>query len=470
GMVRSIFNSITIALFVSLFSVAIGSCFAFLLAKSDLPKKKLFKTFLLLPLLLPSYILAVAWTDVWLYVGLPKSFIYSLPAVIFILTTVYAPLVTFIIAGSLANVAASLEEAGEMMADYKTVFLKIVLPLIRPALLSSFLLIFILSASEFAVPAYLSVNVFATQIFTEFAAFYNYGAATAQALVLTFICLLLLFPERFYLSKAPFLSFGKRAFHQKTISLENKQKWLLLCIMYVFVFVILPLLLLLVQAMETNRIGSIIRQLMPALSDTLLLSLAGAFLITFFGFVLALISNRYKTKAPDYVLLFVFAVPAIVIGLALTQFYNTPALNWVYRSFVIVLIAFIVRFVFIAQKIIANALVQIPDSFTEAAKVIGASSAYAFRKITLPLLGEALYTSFFVSLIFCVAELATVIMVYPPGISLLPVRIFTLMANAPQSTVSAMCVVALLFSLSLIAALAITKKILLNQQWRTSQL
>jgi len=470
GVIRSIFNSFIIALFVSLFSVTLGCCFAFLLAKSDLPKKNLLKIFLLLPLLVPSYIITVSWTDVWLYSGFQKSLIYSLPAVVFILSTIYTPLATFIIAGSLVNVAASLEEAGEMITDYKTVFLKIILPLIRPAIFSSFILIFILSVSEFAVPAYLAVNVFATQIFTQFSAFYNYNAATAQALLLTLFCLLLLLPERIYLSRAPFLSFGKKAFHQKTIFLQNRIYWSLFCAFYVLIFIMLPLLLLLAQAMQTYNFRSIISQMMPAIVDSLLLSLAGALLITFLGAILAFISVQNKFKNTDSVLLFVFTVPAIVVGLALTQFYNSPSFNWVYRSFIIILIAFSVRFVFIAQKIIANALLQVPDSFSEAAKVMGASPVYSFRKIVFPMLAEALYISFFVSFTFCVAELATVIMVYPPGISLLPVRIFTLMANAPQSTVSAMCVIALLVSLALIATLGILKKNLFNQQWRKSQL
>ncbi len=84
-------------------------------------------------------------------------------------------------------------------------------------------------------------------------------------------------------------------------------------------------------------------------------------------------------------------------------------------------------------------------------------------------MAEALFTSFFIALIFCIGELASVIMVYPPGISLLPVRIFTLMANAPQSTVSTMCLAALLFTLLIIALMFGTRNLLFSQRWKNNQ-
>ena len=467
NVLKSIVNSIIISGSVGILSVVIGCGFAFLFAKTNIFFKNALQLLLIMPLLLPPYITTVAWTDVWLFFGFSKTFIYSLPAVIFILTTIYIPLATLIIAGSLQNIAASIEEAGEIMTDYKTVFLKIILPLIRPALFSSFILIFILSISEFAVPSYLTVNVFTTEIFTQFSAFYNYSIAITHALILTMICFLLIFPEKHYLSKAPFISFGKKSFRIKVISLKSNFKYLLLCSAYIFLFVLLPIIMLFIQAMDENSvsIAKVIMQLMPAFQDTFLLSFLGAFLITLFGFVFAIINN----KIVDYLLLFVFAVPAIVTGMALTRFYNTPSLNFIYGSSLIVLLAFAARYVFISEKIIGNSLKQIPSNYADAAAIMGAKPFYTFRKIIFPLMGEALFTSFFITLIFCIGELTSVIMLYPPGISLLPVRIFTLMANAPQSTVSAMSLSAMLFTLFIISLMFGTKKLLFNQQWKKGQ-
>jgi ABC-type Fe3+ transport system permease subunit len=317
----------------------------------------------------------------------------------------------------------------------------------------------------------LGINVFTTEIFTQFTAFYNYSSAITHGLVLTLACLLLIIPERYYLSQAPFISFGKRSFKRLIINLKNKKKWLILLCLYLLSFVFLPILMLTVQAFsrpETSFLHTVYI-LLPALKDSLLLSLTGSLIITVFGYAFALISTRYNIKFVDSLLLIVFAVPAIVTGIALTKFFNTPALNFIYGTSLIVLIAFMARFIFIAQKIIEGGLMQIPSSYREAASLKGASTSHTIRKVTFPLLFDALFTSFFIILIFSVAELTTVIMVYPPGISLLPVRIFTLMANAPQSTTSAMCLVALLFTMSFIVIMMTGRKVLINQQWMKNQ-
>ncbi len=134
--------------------------------------------------------------------------------------------------------------------------------------------------------------------------------------------------------------------------------------------------------------------LLPSLKDSLLIAIAGAFIVTLFGLIFSWLTVQFKLKFLQTILLFVFAVPAIVTGVSLILFYNTPSLNFIYSSTLIILIAFSARFLFISVKIISDSLQQIPVSFTDAAYMIGAGPFYIFRKITLPLLGEALFTSF----------------------------------------------------------------------------
>ncbi len=470
-VLQSIGNSLIIATSVSLLSVLLGCCFAFLFSKTTIPFSKGFRLLLLLPLLLPSYVVCVAWNDLWLFAGVPKNFIYSLTAVVFILTTIYTPLAAFIIQNGFKNINAGMEEAGMMITSYKHVFFKIVLPLLRPALFSSFILIFILSLSEFAVPSFLSVRVFVTEIFTQFSAFYNYSLAITQSLILTAICLLLLLPERKYLTKEHFYSFGKKAFRFKVFELRNKTIPLLVAMLYIIFTVLVPVLFLTTQTFSKAGTSflQIIEMLLPSLKDSLFVGVAGAFIVTLFGLIFAWLNVHFKFRLLQTILLFVFAVPAIVTGVSLILFYNTPSLNFIYSSILIILIAFTARFLFIAVKIISDSLQQIPVSFTDAAYMMGATPFYIFRKISLPLMGEALFTSFFIILIFCLNELSTVIMIYPPGTSLLPITIFTRTANAPQHIVSGMSLVALLFTIVILLCMFLGKKMLFNQQWRESR-
>ncbi len=470
-VLQSIGNSLIISTAVSMLSVLLGCCFAFLFSKATLPFSNALRLLLLLPLLLPSYVICVAWNDVWFFAGVHKNLIYSLPAVVFILTTIYTPLAAFIIQAGLKNINAAMEEAGMMITSYKEIFFKIVLPLLRPALFSSFILIFILSLSEFAVPSFLSVPVFVTEIFTQFSAFYNYSLAATQSLILTAICLLLLFPERKYLTRQHFFAFGKKAFRIRTFELRNKNVPLIIAILYIILTVLVPVAFLTAQtfARAGTSFLEIVIMLLPSLKDSLLIAIAGAFIVTLFGLIFSWLTVQFKLKFLQTILLFVFAVPAIVTGVSLILFYNTPSLNFIYSSTLIILIAFSARFLFISVKIISDSLQQIPVSFTDAAYMMGAGPFYIFRKITLPLLGEALFTSFFIILIFCLNELSTVIMVYPPGISLLPVTIFTRAANSQQHVVSGMSLVALMFTIVILLCMLFGKKVLFNQQWRESR-
>jgi ABC-type Fe3+ transport system permease subunit len=321
------------------------------------------------------------------------------------------------------------------------------------------------------VPSFLSVPVFVTEIFTQFSAFYNYSLAATQSLILTAICLLLLFPERKYLTKEYFFPFGKKAFRFRMYELQNKNLPLILAMLYIIFTVLVPVGFLTSQTF--SRAGTsfleILIMLLPSLKDSVLIAIAGALIVTLFGLIFSWLTVQFKLKFLQTILLFVFAVPAIVTGVSLILFYNTPSLNFIYSSILIILIAFSARFLFISVKIISDSLQQIPVSFTDAAYMMGARPFYIFRKISLPLLGEALFTSFFIILIFCLNELSTVIMVYPPGISLLPVTIFTRAANAQQHIVSGMSLVALMFTIVILLCMLFGKKVLFNQQWRESR-
>lgn len=104
-------------------------------------------------------------------------------------------------------------------------------------------------------------------------------------------------------------------------------------------------------------------------------------------------------------------------------------------------------FGFIASRIIGNGMKQIPASLEEAGKVIGIKAWKRFVKIVLPLLFPSLFAAFVLSFVLCLGELGTTIMVYPPGMELMPVKIFTISANAPQALISSMTLISLVITL-----------------------
>jgi len=136
-----------------------------------------------------------------------------------------------------------------------------------------------------------------------------------------------------------------------------------------------------------------------------------------------------------------------VLGIGLIKFFNSSSLEFIYSSFWIIIIAYLGKFIFISQKLISNSLAQIPISLEESAQILGANFFQRVTKIILPTIKNSLFITFIVSFIFCLGELGATILVYPAGSAVMGIKLYTIMANAPQSLISAMSLVILLVNI-----------------------
>jgi len=452
-------KSISIAFVISLFSTLFGTILGFLLYKTNIQFRGFFKIGLLIPLFISPYILAVAWKDfIYLFFN-NTNFISSYVGVILVLITVFTPLSMLIIGSALSNINSQLEETGFVIAKFSSVVSKITLPLIKPALVSSFVLVFIFSISEFSVPAFFGVKVFTTEIFTQFSAFYNHSLAILQSSLLVIICVLLLYSDRKHIADAPFLSIDGKGTRIKFYNI-NKLNWFcqLFLFGWFFISVLLPLLILIIQSFKdgSEKFRQAFELLLPTFGSSLGLAFFGAIIIVFIGFIAAYFSARHAKlkvkKSFDWLLLIIFAIPSTIFGISLIKFYNQPILEIIYSSYAIIIIGYIGKFSFISAKIISNAIKQIPNSLDEAAQIEGVTFYSRLQKILIPLITPSLFVAFVISFIFCLGELGTTIMLYPPGTEIMPIKVFTIMANAPQSLTSSMTLIVFLITLLIITS------------------
>ena len=121
-------------------------------------------------MLLPPYVVALAWTYLGNSNDLFSTWTYSLPAAIGVLGLVYYPLSMLATEVALRRVDGRLEEAAWLTAPPGMVLRRITFPLAAPSVLAAALIIFVLSVSEFGVPGLLRVRVYTTEVFTAFAA------------------------------------------------------------------------------------------------------------------------------------------------------------------------------------------------------------------------------------------------------------------------------------------------------------
>ena len=441
-------KSCIIAFSIALFSTLSGTALGFILYKTNIKFRGFFKVSLLIPLFISPYILAVAWKDFFYLFFNNTSFISSNIGVILVLTTIFTPLSMLIIGSALSNINAQLEESGFMITNFRSVILKITLPLIKPAIISSFVLVFIFSISEFSVPAFFGVKVFTTEIFTQFSAFYNHSLAILQSALLILICVLLLFSERKHIAEAPFLSIDSKGTSNKSYNLKSHNHLSLLFLYgWFFISIVFPFIILFVQSFKhgTSKFIQAFELLIPTFGKSIGLAFSGALIIVFIGFTAAYHSGRQtgskKRNSFDWLLLIIFAIPSTILGISLINFYNQPILDYIYSSMAIIIIGYVGKFSFISAKLIANAIRQIPNSLDEAAQIEGITNFTRLQKILIPLIMPSLFAAFIISFIFCFGELGITIMLYPPGTEIMPIKVFTIMANAPQSLTSSMTLI-----------------------------
>jgi iron(III) transport system permease protein len=482
--VKVIFNSLILASTTTLLSAFMGIPTGFFLAKTHLPLKNIFKICFFIPLIIPSYITGIAWANLLGKTGflnniiaqytllLPESisdFIYSIYGASFILSMNLFPVVMLMAEYALKNLNPRLEEGGLVAGGVFQVLAQITLPLIAPAVLSSLMIVFVLSLSEFGVPSLLQVNVLTTQIFTQFSAFYNEKAATAIAFPLIVITIVVIMLEQIYLRGKSFEVLGRTSSNS---TIQYSIPWLntvsiAFCTFVLALCVVMPLITLILGTQPVSAYHDAFLLAKKSITNSVFFGSMGATLLTLMGFFLGYlcekIRSRLKNSAAVFIWLF-FAVPATVTGIGLIKLWNRPegVFQFIYGSFWIVIIGYVVRFSPLSGRIMANYLKQIPYSMEEAGTVTGASWFRVLRNVSLPLQRYGLVATWLISFMFCIGEVGMTILVYPPGHETLPIALFTVMANSPMNIVSALSIIIVAMTLLPVGVFLVISKYLVK--------
>jgi iron(III) transport system permease protein len=465
-------HTILLSLFVTFFAILLGVPLGVLLGRTDLPLRRAFVILLTLPLLVPPYVVAVAWFNVlgsrwWIgrFLSPPvteflSSILFGLYGCIGTLSTAFMPVVMLLTIAYLNTVNPRLEHAGLLMSGWPNVLWRITLPLIAPAILFAVIVVFLLALGEVSVPTFLRYPVYPLEILTQFAAFYDFSAATVAAVPLLIVTAAILVLEmRFLHTPVLALSAADLSARGAGIALGLWRFPLFgLVLVWTGVTVALPIAALIVQSVSPNALAEAYARASDSVLRSIIFGTIGASLLTLLGFLCGyLVHNRALPwwRSVDALALFLFTLPGTVIGIGLISLWNRPATNAVYATPAIIILGYLAQYAFLPMRMMAASLQQIPPSMEYAAQLSGASWFMTFRTIVAPMAQRGLTATWIVAYIFCLRDVGITMVVYPPGSDTLPVRTLTLMANGTPSLISALCfilIMAMLLPL-LVAAL-----------------
>jgi len=456
-------NSALLGAGASLLATLIGAPLGLLFARSDFPLKRLLRIGLVAPLVIPPYILGLAWIYIGGPVGLMaqlfghdllSEWTYSLGGAVVTLGVGFYPLAMLATEAAARRVDGRLEEAALLVAPRRRVLWRITFPLVAPVVAAAALVVFVLAISEFGVPGLLRVNVFTTEVFIAFSALYDFGAATAMAIPLLATALIAGAAAQYVIGER--LLVTRRGAGAGAPLFAGRKTIAVVVVLFVIALCALaPILALAREAGHIRRVAAAASG--TAIKNSLWLSAVGATTITILGALLGYGRARARTRLrglADLVMIVIFAAPSTVVGVGLISLWNRP--GWgIYGGQAMVVIAYLARFIPVVALILAASVRQVPISFEEAAELSGAGWLRSFIRIVLPQIKTGIAAAWIVAFILAFGELGATILVAPPGESTLPIRTYTLIANAPSAEVAALAVTQVCVGLAPLALLGL---------------
>jgi iron(III) transport system permease protein len=479
GVTHAIWDTLWIGFVSAGLCVAIGTALALLLHRTDFKYAKFVAESVNLAFYFPSFILAMAWIiigapgGIWNALvddtlGLPalRVDIYTAAGIVFVMVLHQIPFVYLTMRGPVMNMDGIYEEAARTSgAKPLTVLRRITLPLLSYSLISSFILTFIISIEQFAIPALIGipgqVNMLATQLYllVRFSPA-DYGLAAAIGITLSAITGVAIWAQRRVTKAGRLTTVTGKAGRIEPIALGG-WKWMayLLSFGFVFLGLALPLVILVytsvlkwftanpLAGMYTARNYQFIWESASTAQsfwNTLIVSGFGAALGVVLGlavayFTLKMQPRGYRTL--DLLATLPFGVPGIVLGLGLLWAYAYLPLP-LYGTLALMVIAFITRFLPYATETIGGQLVQIDKSLEEAAWVNGATRLGGVTKVLLPLLRPAMQGAYFLLFMAFFREISSAVLLYAADTTVISISIWSFFEQANWGLASSLAVVA----------------------------
>lgn len=447
---------------VGLVVTVLGTALAWLVAAHDFPGRRLLDWALLLPLAVPSYIIAFVYLEVThplgpLQDGLrallgyasPREFrlpdIRSLPGAILLLGLVLYPYVYLPVRAMFAMQAAGLLEAGRMLGCTRRGLLwRLALPLARPAIAAGASLALMETLNDIGAAEFLGVRTLTVSIYATWVTRSDLPGAAQIALVMLAVVAALVALERFARRKQRFAGGAQRMRPLVPVRLAGLRGFAALGLGLVPVVLGfgVPLAWLFSEAVTRIAETGISAQLRAEMRATLLLATAATVAVVAGGLVVAL-TARLCPGGPGALIgrlaSLGYAMPGTVVALgvlvpmgALDRLLDAGARAVLGQGTGLVLIgsglalgyAYLVRFLAISVGGCESGFAQIPRALDQAARSLGHGPAASLRRLHLPLLRPALIAAALLVFVDTMKELSATLLLRPLGVETLATHLY----------------------------------------------
>ncbi|MDR2529697.1 MAG: iron ABC transporter permease [Synergistaceae bacterium] len=484
---QALVNSLIIATGTTIGSTVVGTFFAWLVTRTDLPCKGFMKGMFLVPFMLPSFIGAMAWKMLLspragfinrffiTHLGLsgPIFNIYSYTGIMLVEVMYLFPFVFIQVCGALERMDPTLEESARVSgAGLFTITRKITIPLVLPSILSGALLIMLYSMAHFGTVAVLGIEngifniptLIYQRIHQSAGSFASIRTGTVLAAILVAAAAFILWLQGKVLSRGHYQIIAGKSFRPMELKLRALRIPLFLfCVAYIGFTIVLPtVVIFLVGGLKTyglpftwenlsldnyKFILSTYKVTRDAIWNSVTLGFSAAVITMFAGVMISYVTVKMKVRGKgvlEFLGMLPFSVPGSVIALGVILAWSGRYGVNLYNTVWIILVAYIARYMAFSLRANSAALEQVHDSLVEAARVCGASMWQALRDVALPLVRPGMLAAFFLIFLPSLRELTVSIMLYAPTTRTIGVAIYTLNEDGETVRSAALAGIALI--------------------------
>ncbi|CAB3830405.1 hypothetical protein LMG26858_00664 [Achromobacter anxifer] len=446
-------NTLILGLAVTTCTVLVGVPFAYMVARFDFPLKNLVAILPVLTIVIPEIIVGQSWllilgnngilTNLLGDAGISLPSFYGWTGMVFSMTLVYYTYIYLGVLAALRGFDGQLEEAGLSLGTPPLLTkLRVLVPVLLPAVLVNALVVFTLVVGNFALAMLLGSRVPLLSVMTYNTFVSEMGGSptlqSAMSVVSIAIVAIVLFIQKRVVERKVYTMTQGRA-----PAATRVRSWT--AVLYtsgvgLIIFIsMLPLIVVFIAAFTKTSgpvmqwgqwsLASMQRALHGA-PEPILNSLKFASLATVLGVAFAVLvsyltikKRSASTQVLDYIVVLPLTISGTVLGIALVQTFNTGWLVLAGTSGIMVL-CYTVRRLPFAVRNASSVLFNIPESIEEASISLGVSPLMTFFKVVLPAMKASIISAAILMWLTTISELSASIVAYSGGLETMPIAIF----------------------------------------------
>lgn len=454
-------NTVLLSVGSCIVAILFGGVFAFLITRTNLSCRKYLSSIFIFPYIMPQWTLAVVWQNLFnsnavtgtsnglltslFNVQMPLWWCKGLFPSLIVLGMHYAPFAYILIGGIFRNMDANLEEAATILdtPKWKTMF-RITLPMVKPAILSTILLVFGSSMGSYPVPHYLGLATLSTK-YVSMNSKYTGEASILAIIMMIFGVAIMLLNQRSLKSRKNYTTVTGKSGQISKINLGRTGRVVIAVILIIITFFtsIFPIISFAFETFLPNpgdysflytgdannlttkwwvtsenvtengmygQKGILYNNtIWTAFKGTMLVSVSCALIAGTIGTLIGYaVSKNRRSRWANYVNSVAFLpylMPSIAVGVAFFILFSNQYFN-LFNTYALLIIVGTIKYIPFASRSSLNSMLQLSGEIEEAAVIQDVPWIKRMTRIIIPIQKSSIISGYLLPFMTCLRELS----------------------------------------------------------------